>query len=63
MLKIGDFRCEVLSTWFGCRFITLSVHLICLQHVCCDAVRRVGLSVTADPCITDRIAHRANAGI
>jgi len=31
-LKIDDFRREALSTWFGRKLITLSVHLICLQH-------------------------------
>jgi len=30
---------------------TLSVHLICLQHVRRDPARRAGLSATADPCI------------
>jgi len=33
-----------------CQSITLSVHLICLQHVRRDAARRAGLQVTADPC-------------
>ena len=35
---------------FGCKFITVSVHPICLQHVCHDAACRAGLSATADPC-------------
>ena len=35
---------------FGREFITLNVHLICLQHVRRDAARRAGLSGTADPC-------------
>jgi len=34
------------------KFITLGVHLICLQHVRRDAARRAGLSATADPCIS-----------
>ena len=34
----------------GRKFITLSVHLTCLQHVRLDAARRAGLSATADPC-------------
>jgi len=44
-LKTGDFRREVLSTYFSSKFITLNN-----QHVCHDAARRMGLSVTADPC-------------
>jgi len=32
------------------QFITLSVHITCLQHVHPDAARRAGLSLTADPC-------------
>ena len=31
------------------RFSTLSVHVICLQHVRRDAARRAGLSATANP--------------
>jgi len=49
-MEIGDFRREALSTQFGRKFITLSVHLICLQHVDRDAARRAGLSATADAC-------------
>ena len=49
-LKIGDFRREALATYLGRKFITLSVHLFCLQHVCHDAVRRAGLLATANPC-------------
>jgi len=30
--------------------MTKFVHLICLQHVRCDAARRAGLSASADPC-------------
>jgi len=45
-----DFRREALSTQLGRKFITLSVHLICLQHVRRDAARRVGLSAAAGPC-------------
>jgi len=30
--------------------MTLSVHLICLQHVLRDGARRAGLSATDDPC-------------
>jgi len=36
-LQIGDIRREALSAYFGRKFITLSVHLICLQHVRRDA--------------------------
>jgi len=43
-LQIGDFRREALSTWFGRKFITPRVHLICLQHVRRDAACRAGLS-------------------
>ena len=43
------FRREAVSTYLGCKFITLSVHLICLQHIHHDAARRMGLSVTAKP--------------
>jgi len=39
-LQIGDFRRM---------FITVSVHLICLQHVRRNSARRTGLSATADP--------------
>jgi len=28
----------------------LSVHLMCLQHICCDAERHMGFSATADQC-------------
>jgi len=45
-MKIGDFRRK-----FGRRFITLSVHLICLQHVRRDAACRADLSVTAEKLI------------
>ena len=49
-VKTGDFRqitrnnlktstVANVSTYFGCKFITLSVHL-CLQHVYRDAARR-----------------------
>jgi len=31
--------------------VTLNSHLICLQHICCDAALRVGVSAIADPCI------------
>jgi len=31
--------------------MTLSVDLICLQYICRDAARHVGLSATADPCL------------
>ena len=50
-LQIGDFRRETLPTSFGRKFITLSVHFICLQHVRRrrDAARRTSLSATADP--------------
>ena len=47
-LKIGDFWREALSTWLGRKLITLSIHLICLQHFCRDAACQVGLSATAD---------------
>jgi len=47
-LQVGGIRREALSTWFGRRFITLGVHLICLQHVRRDAARRAGLSATTD---------------
>ena len=40
-------------------FITLSVHLICLQHVRRDAARRADLLATADPCIS-RMKHTRN---
>ena len=50
-LKIGDFRREALLTQLGRKFITLSVHLTCLQHVRRYAARRAGLSATTDPCI------------
>jgi len=33
------------------KFIPLSVHLICLQHVYHDAAHRAGLSATADLCL------------
>ena len=42
-VQIGDFRPEALSTLLGRKFITLSVHLTCLQHV-------RPLSATADLC-------------
>ena len=51
-LKIGDFRREVLSTQLGRKFITVSVHLMCLQHVHCDTACRTGFLATADPCYT-----------
>jgi len=28
----------------------MSIHLICLQHVCRDAASQAGLSAIADPC-------------
>ena len=49
-LKTGNFRREALSTQLGRKFITVSVHVICLQHVRRDAARREGLSATADLC-------------
>jgi len=49
-LQINDFQCEGVVN-FGRKFITLSVHLICLQHVRRDAACHMGLSVTADPCL------------
>jgi len=42
-------RCQLSSDR---KFITLSVHLICLQRVRYDAARRAGMSATADPCVT-----------
>jgi len=44
--EIGNFRRQTLSTYLGRKLITLSSHL----HVRRDAVRRAGLSATADPC-------------
>ena len=39
-------------------FITLNVHVTCLQHVRRDAARRAGLSVTDDPILdTERWAR------
>jgi len=46
-LKIGDFRREALSTKLGRKFITLSIHVICSQHVRRDAARCAGSSATA----------------
>ena len=40
----------VLSSRSVHKFITVSVHHICFQHVRRDAARRAGLSATADPC-------------
>jgi len=51
-LQIGYFRREALSTLFGRKFITLSVHVICLQHIRPDEARRAGLSATADLCLS-----------
>jgi len=48
----GNFRHKALSTWLSCKFITLSVHIICLQHIRSDAAWSAGLSATADPCCT-----------
>jgi len=52
--EIGNFRREALSTYFGRKFITLSVHLVCLQHVRRDAARGAGFSETADPCVVQK---------
>jgi len=57
----GDFRqitrrtrkcrpSQALLTQFGCKFITLSVHL-CLQHICHDVAHRMSSSATDDTCI------------
>ena len=50
---LGDFQRETLSASFGDKFITVTVHLICLQHVHGDAACRAGLSARADPCPVD----------
>jgi len=47
-------RCQ-LSSVATRKFITLSVHLTCLQHVRRDAARRAGLSATADPCFHKQV--------
>jgi len=44
----GHGACEVPKIALR-KFITLSVHL-CLQHVCCDVLHRIGSSATADTC-------------
>ena len=59
-LKIGDFPLEALSTQLGRKFIRLSVHLTCLQHVRRDVARRAGLSAAADTCMVilrNRLSH------
>jgi len=47
---------ESVSTYLSRKFITLSIHLICLQHVRHDAAHRTGLSATADSC-TFQLQH------
>jgi len=45
-------RCQLTSSSVtSLKFITLSVHLICLQHVRHETVRRAGLPATARPCL------------
>jgi len=48
--KLATFDAKHCQLRFGHKFITLSIHLICLQHVPHDAAPCVGLSATADPC-------------
>ena len=52
-------RSVVFLGWYS-KFITLSVHLICLQHVCRDAARRAGFSATADPCMILKVKVKAS---
>jgi len=47
------------ATYFGRKLITLSVHLICLQHVCRDAARRASSLATADTCVIKVKFHYA----
>ena len=59
--RLSTLRREALSTQFGRKFITLSVHLICLQHVRGDpALITVLFYLLKQPgCIGRRCSHRA----